>query len=114
MKRFATADFTVSYLDLLPHMPPVRRRQLSFEMMALTVATCKGHLVQAATPIRPERQDSEVGKPRLDALDNDLARQFEQIEISKGASGDIVDTRDFNEDICSILTGGVSSGVDST
>lgn len=58
--------------------------------------------------------DNEVGKPRLDALDNDLARQFEEMGLSRGDAGDIVDTRDYNGDICSILTGGISREGDRT
>lgn len=51
-----------------------------------------------------------VAKKRLDYLDNCLADQFEKLGIKKS---DIIDTTDWDEDVCKMLLGGVYADVDN-
>lgn len=57
---------------------------------------------------RPDVEDA-LGKERLDYLDNSLADQFGKLEIQKS---DIIDTTDWDEDVCKMLLGGVYADED--
>lgn len=53
--------------------------------------------------------DDDEGKERLDYLDNSLPRQFDQLRIPKS---DIIDTTDWDDDVCKMLLGGVYTDED--
>lgn len=51
----------------------------------------------------PGDENDRIGQFRLKTMDDDLKRRF---------GSDIVDTRDWNEDVCSMLLGGVFPDID--
>lgn len=51
-----------------------------------------------------------VAKKRLDYLDNSLADQFQRLGMPKS---DIIDTTDWDEDVCKMLLGGVYAEADN-